>query len=258
MSERHYVQIDEAAAILRSRQHLRPAVEAFWHSNAAAFPDELRDLQPSAVWARQLVSWRFEDALFADMARQAKLPMLWNPYEGDRFFDGSSLKRSYVQPCVLRGYDRTGKPIFQRYKLVKPVSECCGLQLKDIVLQDHNGLTLVEWHRIQWQKFCGLGTVIDATSHKKAWGNALERDYLGLMSLFIAHGVLFEDYHGGESGDNLDSFTTDVFEPAFEAVASHFGVQPLIVQMPWWPELAYYPSAEWNTQALVSTIPRAA
>jgi hypothetical protein len=256
MSDHYYIPLSEAAAALRARQPLREEVMRFWESEGATFPTELMQLRPSAVWARQLVSWRFEDVLFADMARQARLPTFWYPYEGDRFVSLSSLKRSYVHPVIAEGIDRNGNIINRRQRLVKRPERCDRQLLSDIVTDC--GQRLVDWHRRRWDQFYGIGTVVDATTHKLSWGNTLQRDYLGLMSLFIAHGVLFEDYHGGESGDALDRFTLDVFEPAFAAVTRWFGVSPLIVRMPWSPSLALYPSEHWNTLALASTIPKAA
>jgi len=56
---------------------------------------------------------------------------------------------------------------------------------------------------------------------------------------------LIEDYHGGESGEVLDGFTARVFEPTVTRLKEMFGVGPLVVALPWWPELALYPTGEW-------------
>jgi len=256
MSDKYYVPLAEAAAILRSRQPLRAEVIHFWETEGATFPAELMNLRPSAVWARQLATWRFEDVLFADMARQARLPTFHYTYEQDQFVSVSTLKRSYVQPVIATGLDRNGRVITKRQRLICRPQDHERALLSDLVTE--TGERVVDWHRSRFDKFYGLGTVLDATAQKVSWGNTSVRNYLGLLSLFIAHGVLFEDYHGGESGIKLDTFTTDIFEPAFAVIEKRFGVKPLIVQMPWNASLSLYPSESWNTQVLASTIPHAA
>jgi hypothetical protein len=78
--------------------------------------------------------------------------------------------------------------------------------------------------------------------------------YQAYLALFVAHNVLFEDYHGGESTGNgqLGGFTADVFEPAWHAVRDRFGVAPMITPLPWFPELAYYPAnGEWMNHGII-------
>lgn len=253
--QQYYVAADEAAALLRERQYLRGEVESYWAEQGVLFPQWLRELKPSALWARQLVSWRFEDAVFADTARAAKLPTVWMRLTSDRFTEVSSLKRSYLHPQMATGLDRNGGIITRRQRL-GDMRRWNGLALSDITLKD--GQILPAWHQARWERGYGQGTIVECDDIKLAWGSQVNRYYLALMSMLIAHGVLFEDYHGGESGDNLDSFTADVFEPAFALVKERFGVQPLIVKMPWWPELSLYPSDEWISLATAKSIPRAA
>ncbi|MBI4065617.1 hypothetical protein HY412_00280 [Candidatus Kaiserbacteria bacterium] len=76
--------------------------------------------------------------------------------------------------------------------------------------------------------------------------------YEAFLSLFVAHSVLFEDYHGGESGQALYGFTQLVVEPAWQRLADIFGEKPLIVKMSWRPEFAWYPADEsWPKHGIV-------
>ncbi len=251
----YYTDLAEAAEVIRSRQYLRRAVEDYWLAQNAQFPDWLAQSKPSALWARQMITWRFEDMLFADMANRAKLPTIWMQLLSDQFTEVSTLKRSYAHPFIATGISKQGKVISHRSRLIE-MRDWKNKPLSEIVTQDGQKLSM--WHKARWQRGYGLGTIVDTDAVKFNWGNTVQRHYLGLMSMCIAHGVLFEDYHGGESGKKLGSFTDMVFEPAFAAVSEYFGMQPLIVKMPWWPELALYPSDEWMSRAIIQSVPQAA
>jgi hypothetical protein len=104
---------------------------------------------------------------------------------------------------------------------------------------------LSQWHQQRLKKAYPDALIIDEDSYRKTFNSLCVTDRYDLfLLLFVAHMVLFEDYHGGESGDELDGFTSKVFEPAFERVYKCFDVKPLIVPVAWKPEFAYYPDGE--------------
>ena len=256
MTDSYYVELEEAREILLSRQALREMLPSFWATHGVPFPAEvLCGLPLVAFLARQLVTFRFEDAVFLQMAEWSGLAPLWSPLAQDKFTVVSSLKRSYVQPHMATGFSKNGNVITKRERLVKEPDTRSQIPLKDLVADD--GASVMSWHYNRWLRATeGVGRVLDADQFKSGWGGSTERYYLGLLSLFIAHGVLFEDYHGGESGNALDSFTTSVFEPAFATVEAYFGVKPLVVKLPWWKELAYYPDEPWISEWRERPIPR--
>lgn len=247
MTDSYYVELEQAQEILQSRQNLREKLSKFWSLHGVEFPARTIDELPLVAFcARQLVTFRFEDAVFLQMAEKSGLTPLWSPLADDTFTVVSSLKRSYVQPYMATGLSKNGQLITVRNRLVKDPHTRSRIPLKDLVADD--GTNIAAWHHKRWaQATTGTGRILDANEFKSGWGGSAQRYYLGLLSLFIAHGVLFEDYHGGESGAALGGFTARVFEPAFAQVAEYFGVKPLIVKLPWWKELAYYPDENWIT-----------
>ncbi|MEK7102665.1 MAG: hypothetical protein AAB912_03490, partial [Patescibacteria group bacterium] len=114
-----------------------------------------------------------------------------------------------------------------------------------------DGTSLLSWHHAQLERMVPGATYADATPWLQKIGNAWAYYELAL-SIYVAHGVLFEDYHGGESGTKLDSFTVQVFEPAWEAVRRRFGVSPLIVRLPWGPGFDCYPNNQaWRDHGII-------
>ena len=245
MTDSYYVELEHAREVLLSRQKLREKVPEFWIKQGVEFPTrKFNELPLIAFCARQLVTFRFEDAVFLQMAEKSGLTPLWSPLVDDTFTVVSSLKRSYVQPYMATGLNKNGQLITVRNRLVKDPHTRSRIPLKDLVADD--GANIAAWHYDRWlQATAGSGLMLDATEFKSGWGGNTQRYYLGLLSLFVAHGVLFEDYHGGESGGALGGFTARVFEPAFATIEAYFGVKPLIVRLPWWRELAYYPDENW-------------
>jgi len=185
------------------------------------------------------------------MCETGGLAPIWAPYERDRYVDKSPLKCSYLQPRIVKGFGKTDKPVLRKERLVHPIT-CQGKRLNEISID--SGLSLVNWHRF-WLEQIYPDRIVNDFSHIYTRAGGRPQDYYPfLLSLFVAHGVLIEDYHGGESGNRLDLFTGNIFEPAFREVETRFGVAPLLVPLPWWKELGYYPSPElkdWRTHPIL-------
>ncbi|MER3570097.1 MAG: hypothetical protein C4348_00570 [Patescibacteria group bacterium] len=245
--ERFYIPLEEARALLEERrqQGWTLKVEEYWRKKRGIqFPEELSNLNDLAGFlARHLATARYEDFAFILLTKRAGLKPTWLTYTADRFVTCSPVKVSYLCPKIVTGFGRRGGPILRKYRLANPrVAE--RKRLCDIRI--NTGKKLVDWHRRRLEAVYPGANVVDFSRVFQARGNA-QGYYPLFLSLAVAHGVLFEDFHGGESGERLNSFTKEVFEPAFDEVTNTFGVQPLIVKLPWWPELGYYPSIKLAT-----------
>lgn len=242
MSDMYYISASQAQEKLRQRTHLRAQVEAFWTENGLPFPAELRS-GGYAGMGRHVPTFRFEDAVFTLMAESAGLQPTWIGYEQDKFVVQSNVKRSLLRPQLTERTNKHGAPIARTRKLVPNPDWFHGMALGNIRTDD--GRLMVDWHSERLHRAVPQARCYDMSHISAHWGGRAENYYTAYLSLFVAHGVLFEDYHGGESGDALDSFTARVFEPAAARVEQLFGVNPLVVALPWWPELALYPSGAW-------------
>ncbi len=216
------------------------------------FPTTIPDM---AVLARYVATARYEDVVFKLMAENAGLTPFWMEYTGDKFVTCSSGKRSLLYPFMCDGRGKRGGFRLKKQRLANP-HRWDGNPISSIVLDD--GTPLVEWHHRRQDAIFGKVFRHDATPWFKRFDGAKEY-YPFYLAFFVAHGVLFEDYHGGESGDRLDLFTTDVFEPAFSRVTEEIGYSPIIVPLPWWDGLQYYPeNKDWQHHDVIDVAKLAA
>lgn len=254
MRDRMYVEAAEAVGELRRRRDIRRRVEAWWLESGWGLPPAVSGLDaPLALFARQLASARFEDILFYERARACGLLPVWLEYTGDRMSDRSPYKRSLLRRYVCHGRGRNGGLRVQIERLAS-VQRWAGRRFDEITVEA-SGQPIVQFHRDLQDSVLQPGSYArcDMTPWLRQMGSRAEAYYQAELSLYLAHGICFEDFHGGESGDELSLFTQRVVEPAWSAVVERFGVLPLIVPMPWWPELAYYPpNANWRDQGVIS------
>lgn len=163
----------------------------------------------------------------------------------------SPFKRSLLHPCFYMRRGRSGGIVVETKRLAA-IQEKRMQRLSEVVLDD--GASLVEYHH-RLHKIFGLhDSVVDLSSFFSQFGGA-EKYYTAYMSLFVAHAVIFEDYHEGEEeGAILDTLTKDIFLPACDRLKQEFGVGPLIVKMPWHDNLRYYAppdGTEWQTHGVI-------
>lgn len=238
MSEKYYCAMAEARAKLEDRQRsgAKDKVVEFWHRQNLPLPT-LPTVERPAVLARQVATGRFEDILFRELALGGGLTPTWWEYTADKFASVSPYKRNLMHPVCVR---KTQKGLHQQTKKLGQPHQWEKRPLKEVVSKE--GVSLVEWHHQRRDEILGPSVVVDVPGYA----------YPLFLSLFVAHAVLFEDYHGGESGDELDGFTKRRFEPSWQKVADELGMEPLIVRMPWWPELALYPETQdWRQYGII-------
>lgn len=232
-----YFSPKDAAGKLEMRQSsgMREKIEKWWKSKGWPVPNI--PVGKFGILGRQIATARYEDLLFSEMAKAVGLKPLWIEYTEDKFSLHSSYKRSLVHMSHCSGKGRSGGWQIRKEKL-GCVHSCNGLPLTDI--QTKHG-SLIDYHRSLWKKFIPEASRMDMSDVYKEFGGA--RYYYGAyLSLFIAHGVLFEDYHGGESGKALDSFTGAIFQPAWEMLVNELKMRPLITPLPWWDGMQFYPA----------------
>lgn len=264
----YYVRLEEAAEQLRSRERLRAEVSKFWGVQGWG-PPPLPQIQNLALISRNLPTARFEDIVYAALAQQAGLVPGWSTLCGDTMCAGSPIKTTYVQGQLILGRGGLGGLKLQKHEYLnaidprslrgRPANSSPAHRHHKQVLWDivtPGGDKLVDAHSAHQTAM--LAPLLPSGVERfdiTAWyrgGNLMtsRQYYIALMSLFVAHAVLFEDFHGGESGEQLDAFTGEVFQPACHALKQLFGVMPLVVPLPWQREYAYFPASaswpEWN------------
>lgn len=237
MREKFYFSAKDAAKELQERQDsgVKEMMEDWWKSKNWPIPNFPNG--NFGILARSVATTRYEDLVFAEMARAVSLQPLWLEYIEDKFVSISNFKRSLIEPFFCSGKGRNGGWCVSKVKLAS-IPENDGRRISDI---QTGNTSLVEYHRNLQKKFIPEATRKDMSEVLMAFNNA-KHYYPAYLSWFVAHGVLFEDYHGGESGDKLSNFTKNIFQPSWEEVHERIGLKPLIVPMPWWDGMQYFPA----------------
>lgn len=229
--KKFYYSPREAVMELKKRQTdgIKEVVEDWWRKNGWTMP--CIPAGEFGMLVRQVATARYEDLLFMEMAKAVGLNPLWAEYTEDKFFLHSSYKRSLLKMFFCSGKGRSGGWKIRKEKL-SCVHHCHRKILNEI--QTKKG-SLIEYHHALQKKFIPNATRIDIS-------DTFRQSYSAYLSLFIAHGILFEDFHRGESGPALDGFTANVFQPAWEMLVDELGMKPLITPLPWWEGMNFYPA----------------
>ena len=246
-SSYYYVPLAEARQVLADRESLRGTVEAWWKSQGIGLPP-LPQNRNLAVLARQVATFRYEDVVFQQLAVAAGLDPLWLELTSDKMSAESNYKKSLVHPVHFERFGRNGGMVVHKDKMAG-IEQWNGTRLRDVFLD--GGVNLVEHHHVSFDSAFGA----DHRADNAGWmnGRRAAEYYPIFLSLCVAHCAIFEDYHGGESGDKLSAFTQDLFEPTFKALASRFGVKPLIVRLPWIDQLRLYPpDQDWQRHGVLT------
>jgi hypothetical protein len=267
--ESYYVRLEEASEALAARSRLRALVEEWWEERGWGKPP-LPDIPNLGILSRNIAAGSFEDIVFAGMARQAGLVPAWSTYHADTMCAHNPDKAMYLAGHLVYGRGRAGglktvphhylQPVDTRDRSrvhnSDPVHRHSGQTFGAIQLPD--GRQLVDVHAMQQEMALQplrLGKLqrYDVSSwYARAGFRRAEEYYIALLSVCVAHGVLFEDFHCDAFGESLRCFTNTVFEPTFRRLNELFGVAPLLVPLPWKPEYNYFPaSPEWPAWGVV-------
>ena len=223
--------------MLAKRRSLRHDVEEWWHSQGWFIPSHFLRSDPIAAFGRSIATRRYEDALFLHYAKGAGLRPLWMEYTESIFSSHSSFKRSLLQPVFYEKHGKQGGLVSQKRPFA-PIQENRTKKLADI--RGAGERSLLGYHHELHRGFdLEEESFLDLSKFYGQFGDA-SRYYLAYLSLFVAHAVMFEDYDGGEDKNMLGDFTHSIFRPAYEELASRFGVPLLMVHMPWHEHLRLY------------------
>ncbi len=246
-----YSTLASAKEQLSLRQYQRVVVEGWWEKQGFPRPTFLPPAgRPAILLLRQVATARYEDILFFLMAQTVGLAPIWLEYTHDHFSGKSRYKRSLLQRLVVQRQGRQGNLHTRGYNLVRDVGMKENLPLAGIQVDDGRSLLDVH-HALQDELLPVQVERHDVSACFQEAGFKSAKDfYAFVLSWTIAHGVLCEDFHGGESGDKLDSFVQMVVEPAWQQIVKEFDLSPLIVPLPWSPPLGYYPrDRSWHDTA---------
>jgi hypothetical protein len=233
-----------------ARQGRRGEIEEWFAEQGLLLP--LSGLaRPQAIWARQVATAMYCDHMFHDLATRMGFNPLWAEWVDDLYDSKNEYKQRLLQRVIAGGQGRSGGVQTEHHRLLgrMRLAEIEGQPLSTILTDE--GHSLVEFHHglrpSEWQQFDLSSWVVEAGASPKKF-------YLPFLAMFLAHGILVENFHeSGKEHNQGDKFTAEVFWPAFSSLNRKFGIRPIIVRLPWHPSSFHYPrpGQPWIEQAAI-------
>jgi hypothetical protein len=181
--------------------------------------------EPKAVLGRHITSPNNELLYFGDQSARINLKQVCIEVLHDKFCAMNRDKLYLAKMPFLRGKDKHGEIILQ-YRKIADIKKYNGRGICDVeTIWGEN--FVVFHHRILSNIYSGI-EYFDGSSWYKSNGKNVEKIYLRYLSLFICHGVLFENF---VTNAEEQRFAEEVVYPAFKEVEQLFGLKPLVVPL---------------------------
>lgn len=220
----------DALAELKQRQEdtqLRAKVEAFLGGD---IPPQFTE-GPLLYLARHVATPNFETLRFLHLTEAVDIPAVIGQDSKDKFVPRNQLKKALGKLAVLGGISHKNGVFHEQYQnhSVVDFNTTNGKPFTDI--QTLWGENLIDFHTNLFKTACKRPVQIVDDS---AWidrhhrGNLVEH-YRRFLALFLAHGILFEDFTYDDSQER--QFKKQVLLPAFHFIERTFGKRPLIVEL---------------------------
>src|SRR3989344_263898 len=215
---------------LRKRQShlkLRQHVFDYLSGDIPAYFDD----GPVIYTARYIASPNFEMLRFIHLTEPLGLPVVITEDAQDIFVPQNNVKKALCKLPICSRITQDGPSIYELYENISivDINHASGKRLCDIRTLWNE--PLVDFHSAILATYIrGHAHVYSDTSwiDRNGRGNLIEL-YKRFLSLFLVHGVLFEDYV--LDGNYEEEFVGAVLRPAFEYVENRFGMKPLIAAL---------------------------
>lgn len=186
---------------------------------------------PMFCLARHLATPNFETLRFAHLLESLPYKVIISKDTHDRFVSVNPMKRALGKLPIYMGHRQKNGKYIERFQYISIVdmNSVNGKKFEDITTLW--GQSLSDFHDELCNHFFQdkVQIVDDAvwiSEHHR--GNLLEH-YKKFLVLFLAHGILFEDYLPEDPKEQ--QFVNGILAPAFDFVQSQFGIRPLITHL---------------------------
>lgn len=193
-------------------------------------PDYFRD-GPILYLARHIATPNFETLRFKYLMEPLGMKAVVTQDTKDLFVSHNYAKKALCKLSICQGVSQKGEVLNERFKNVSIVdfNSSDGKPFGDI--KTIWGEKLVDFHSRLFSEFMpeGIANPDDATWIDRHHRGDLLKHYKDLLALFIAHGIMFEDYVMTDKHEI--HFVKRILRPAFRFVKEYFGVSPIIVPL---------------------------
>lgn len=221
-----YTPIEDAVAELKRRRRndaLEPMLSPFLPHGA---PAPLQDGE-RLVLARQIATPNYEMLRFMGFEQICGVEPLVLEYHDDRFTSRNAIKCRLGKLKFFDGLDKNCE-LKRSYETIIDFTRAERLPLKEVGTLWGQGLVNLHHQLLGMALPAARERTFDASQWALASGGAAGKFYASLMSLFVRHAILFENFLLNK--DEMD-FTKNVFLPAFLDVMDATSHKPLIVAL---------------------------
>lgn len=219
-----YTPLEEAKEEIWRRWNdtvLRKKVSEYIGEVPAVFQDE-----PRAVLDRNIISPNYEISHFMGIVKQVSLKPLGWEYQEDKFCSKNPDKLGLAKMPFFHKRNKKGEAIYS-YRTIVDCTYADGKQFSRI--KTLWGEKFTDFHHRLLTLHAQEIEFADGSKWYSSNGRCASKYYLYFLALFICYGILFENFVINEGEE--ERFSRAVVIPAFEQVATHFAVKPLIVQL---------------------------
>lgn len=220
----NYSDLDEELKQRKKNIKLKKAVEKFWGNNKLT---EIVSNEPRAVLSRAIFTPNLEFEYFIDVIKDFNLKPLLLEYQGK--FVAKNLEKYHL--CRMFFREKAGKhgTLLMNSKNIVDFNITEGKDFSSI--HTHWEENVVDFHhRLLEFKYPGMTkNIVNFTEWFNKTRYLTEHYYFYFFSLFLYHGVLFENFLIDDKEESI--FLKDHVFSSFEAVHEYFGVKPLIFSL---------------------------
>jgi hypothetical protein len=222
-----YTPLSEALRLLDERRkdpELMAKVEKLLNGD---IPEVLKNME-CGVFTKHIATPNFDAQWFIKLTKENNLETVFFEYLDDKFTSSNNFKHSLGQIRVHTGSNKKGDFLIEKINIIDMVKHD-GKKLKDIITIWKE--PLIDFHRklFKYYKLHDNLIFYDISEWYKRNGGDASEYYAKVLMLFIAHGILFENFLTKGTEGN---FSKTIVLPAIENVINLTGVKPLIVPIP--------------------------
>lgn len=197
---------------------------------AGDIPEYFKD-GPILYLARHIVTPNFETLRFVSLMNQLGLKTVVSQDSKGMFVPYNQIKKALCKLPVCRGLSQKGNILNEQYQNVTIVdfNTADGKSFSEI--KTIWGEKLIDFHTRLLSKLMreNIESPDDAEWIDRHHRENLLEHYKELLSLFVVHGIFFENYDMKDEHEVY--FVKNILRPAFDFVEKRFGYRPIIVQV---------------------------
>lgn len=219
-----YLTIEEAKEEIQKRWNDTELRSKMEQALASDIPEMMKQA-PRAVISRHIMSPNFELLNFLSSAQKLGIDVAGFEYLDDKFVTKNEDKYYLGKLIFFEGIGKKGGEKSSSIKVVdfdfvdgKKINE-----VKTLI-----GGNFVDFHHQLVGSVLSAEQRVDMSPYYARNGGQASRYYRYILTLFICHGVLFENFLLSEFYGEL---TRDIFLPTYRQVVKEFGMRPLIVRL---------------------------